>query len=575
MAEGSTSDRSIGIGGDVSGSIIASGDANTITQIIQIASSEVKTRKFIAASPYKGLKKFEQTDRNRFFGREQFVRQLVNDLNQTNLLLLLGASGSGKSSVVRAGLIPQLAQQWGDLFVNLTFNPDNDPFESLYASLLNRYGQTKTQFVRQGRAGTLVQMVETLKSTDAYWLIFVDQFEELFTTSQVEKCNQFIAGLVQLNRWLLKRFRLQDCRVKVVASMRSDFLDRLNPYPDLIKATDQSRPIIADLQLDELRLAIEEPAAQHGMVFEDGLVEEIIKSVQGQAGDLPLLQYTLKLLWETEVGMSSIHDRTLNNRTLNISTYRKLGGVRGALQKHVDQIYGALSKEEQLAAQRIFLKLVGGESAKSEIDWKPLRKRALGSAFSNGLEPQVLKQLIDANLLVSDRPSQANESTVEVAHEILLTAWEKLKGWIQDYREDINLRNRINEDLTHWQKEKKEGDLLPDSRLAQALDLRKNVTFQQVLGGFSEDANQFIDVSKGKRDRQKRNQTIIRWGAVSVAVTFLLGIIYIQQWQRQQEIQSIEMFFLNTNEINIDTLFKIKNLAEIRRRNEDKPPIQI
>lgn len=526
MVEESASDRSINIGQGVSNSIVISGDGN---QIIQISAAEVKTRQFILTSPYKGLKKFEQTDKDRFFGREQFVRQLINDLNQTNLLLLLGASGSGKSSVVRAGLIPQLAQRWGDRFVNLTFNPDNDPFESLYASLLNRYGQTKTQFVRQGRAGTLVQLVETLKSTDDYWLIFVDQFEELFTTSQVEKCNQFISDLVQLNQ-RLKQFPVENCQVKIIAAMRSDFLDRLSPYPNLVKATDLSRPIIAELQLDELRLAIEQPAAHYGVVFEEGLVEEIIKDVQGQAGYLPLLQYTLDLLWETEVKTDDIN----NTRTLPIHTYRALGGVRGALQKRVEQIYEGLSEAnskakqlpsaKQLAAQRIFLKLVEiAGNAEAETEWKPLRRRALQSEFSDEQEQAVLKQLIDQNLLVSNAIMQtdgpAPVATVEVAHEILLTSWSRLNEWIQEYHRKIALRNRLNDDVVRWQPKKNEDELWSGSKLEQAVELKKDPTFNQVLGGFSTTANEFIEASVGRRDRQRRRTIFTLAGGLILALS--------------------------------------------------------
>lgn len=557
MVEESTSDRSIEIGHDVRDSVVVSGDGNQVTytqtQIIQISANEVKTQPFIVTSPYKGLKKFEQTDKDRFFGREQFARRLVNDLNQTNLLLLLGASGSGKSSVVRAGLVPQLAQQWGDRFINLTFTPDHDPFESLYASLLNHYRQADTQFVRQGKVETLVQMVKKLKSADAYWLIFIDQFEELFTTSQLEKCNQFIAGLAQLNGWL-KKFSIQNCRVKVLTAMRSDFLDRLSPYPELVKATDHARPIIAELQPDELRLAIEQPAAHHGVVFEDGLAEEIIKNVEGQAGYLPLLQYTLNLLWETEVETGGIHDRTLN-----ISTYRELGGVRGALQKHVDQIYGALSKEEQLAAQRIFLKLVDiGKSGESEADWKPSRRRALRSSFSDGLEQRILTQLIDANLLVSDRPLQVSESTVEVAHEVLLTAWTTLESWIRENRQAIALRNRLDDDVARWKEKKSEDELWSGSKLAKTLELREDPTFSQVLGGFSDITDQFIEASVGLRDQQlkkARRTAVVGFALATLAGTASLIAIWtsLQASNREATARSLQLATASSANLNLDT----------------------
>jgi hypothetical protein len=122
------------------------------TQIIPVSVDEIKTREFKQASPYKGLKRFEAVDKDRFFGRDQFLTGLVNELEQTNLLLLLGASGSGKSSVIRAGLIPWLSQKWGSRFTDLTFTPNQDPFNSLYHILHDRYPQAEAEFILEGKA---------------------------------------------------------------------------------------------------------------------------------------------------------------------------------------------------------------------------------------------------------------------------------------------------------------------------------------------------------------------------------------------------------------------------------------
>jgi WD40 repeat protein/energy-coupling factor transporter ATP-binding protein EcfA2 len=482
------------------------------TQILQISVAEIKTRQFIQTSPYKGLKKFESADKDLFFGRDQFLTGLVNELEQTNLILLLGASGSGKSSVVRAGLIPWLSQKWGLRLVNLTLTPDTDPFESFYASLLSKYKQSEAQIAREAKGSTLTEVVKSLKEPDDNWFILIDQFEELFTTSLADKRDKFITSLVQLSK-------TKEHSVKIMATMRADFLDRLSPYPQLVKATDKHRPLIAEMQIDELRLAIEQPAAQYGVVFETGLVEEIIKDIQGQAGYLPLLQYTLNLLWDTEVQTSSINDRTLN-----ISTYRELGGVRGALQKHVDQIYSALLEPEKLATQRIFLKLVGiGGDFESSTEWKPVRRRANRFEFSDQLEQSVLVKLINENLLVSDRQPQAQESTVEIAHEILLTSWETLNIWIKENRQVIALRNRLNDDVARWQSKKKEDELWSGSRLEQVLELRQDQTFNQVLGGFSETASKFIDASARRRDRRRRT-TIIGLTTFSTFAFTLTGV---------------------------------------------------
>ena len=527
--------------GEVKGEDVHIGDRITIEQIlgqkvIYVSVDEIKTRKFDQVSPYMGLKRFESDDKDRFFGRDQFIKELANELEQTNLILLLGASGSGKSSVVRAGLLSWLSRQWGSRLVSLTFTPDHDPFESLYASLLRYYKQAEAQVAREGREDTLTQVVTTLRRSDAYWFIFIDQFEELFTTSQADKRDRFIADLVRLTNALKLLGSTKDCPVKIVATMRADFLGSFSPYPSLVEATNKHRPLIAEMRVDELRQAIEQPAAQHGVVFETGLVEEIIKDVQGQAGYLPLLQYTLNLVWETEKQSGD-----LNDRTLNIRTYRELGGVRGALQKRVSQIYAALPEAERLAAQRIFLKLVeiGGDE-ESGTEWKPVRRRALRSEFDSELEQRVLAKLINENLLVSDHQPQAQESTVEIAHEALLTSWETLNTWIKENRQAIALRNRLNDDVARWHGKKAEDELWTGSKLEQVLELKKNPTFNQVMGGYSATANQFIDASLGLRDRVRKRQvrqarTI---ATVSIAAVTLVGVAgVVAMLQRQEAIQ--------------------------------------
>ncbi len=519
---------------------ISIGNSNVITinqtQIQQFTTDQIKARQFRETSPYKGLKKFEPEDKDIFFGRDQFLTGLVNELEQTNLILLLGASGSGKSSVVRAGLIPWLLQTRGSQLVHLMFTPDADPFESFYGSLLSKYRQSEAQIAREAKTDTLTQVVKRLKQPESYWLILIDQFEELFTTTVSQKRTQFIASLVNLSK-------TKQPNVKIIATMRADFLDRLSPYPQLIEVTQKHRPLIAEMQADELRLAIERPAAHHGVVYETELVGEIIKDIQGQAGYLPLLQYTLNLVWETEVKSGSIQDRTLN-----ISTYRQLGGVRGALQQRVDSIYGALSKQEKLAAQSIFLKLVDiGKDSESGTEWRPVRRRALMFEFNNELEPIVLVKLINENLLVSNRQLTLEESTVEITHEILLTSWTSLNIWIQENRQAIALRNRLNDDVTHWQTKKAEDELWAGSKLEQVLELQKNSTFNQVLGGFSPTANQFIDASVGLRDRlQRRKITVAIAFPAIIAVSTL--VFALQQRQAQKTVESV---FLDTDTTEI------------------------
>lgn len=536
------------------------------TEIIQSSVEDIKIRKFIKTSPYKGLNKFDSEDKDLFFGRDQFLTSLVNELEQTNLILLLGASGSGKSSVVRAGLIPWLSQKWGSHFVKLVFTPDSDPFAKLYASLQDKYNQTETKIAREVKEETLSLVVKKLKKSDEYWLIFIDQFEELFTTSLYEKRNLFINSLVQLNA-------TEQNSVKIIATMRADFLDRLSPYPQLVKATDKHRPMIAEMQQDELRLAIEQPAAHHGVVFEQGLVSEIIKDIQGQAGYLPLLQYTLNLLWETEVKNNNFEQ----NRTLKISTYRQLGGVQGALQKHIDGIYGSLSDDEKRATQKIFLKLVDiGEDTESNDEWKAVRKRAPKSAFTTELEQELLTKLINQNLLVSDRTSEFEEATIDITHEILLTSWPTLNDWIKENRQALAIRSRLNNDMNLWKTKKSEDELWTGSKLEQVLELRRDPAFNQVLGGFSQDENQFIDLSAGLRDKRRSNRMMALVGC-SIGALLLAGVAVTQWYGAKlteqkavdaekiavQEKQNAEQAAKNAKQARLNTL--IKNAYELAK----------
>ena len=504
---------------------VSIGDSSNVTfnqtQIIQISVVEIKTREFKPNSPYKSLNNFEPEDKDLFFGRDQFLTGLVNELEHTNLILLLGASGSGKSSVVRAGLIPWIMNKHKPNFFNLTFKPDKDPFESLYASLFPKYGQDKASIAREAKADTLTQVIIRLKKeTDSYWLIFIDQFEELFTNSDPEKSKQFIESLVQLNK-------ASQPNVKILATMRADFLDKLDEYPNLVKATNKHLPMIAKMQQNELRTAIEQPAAHHGVVFEDNLVDQILEDIKGQSGYLPLLQYTLNLLWKTEAETASFQ----NHRTLKKKTYQDLGGVRGTLQKHLDKVYNELSSDEQEAARIIFLKLVGiSRNSTFNEEWKPIisRRGASMSEFTGRCEKDVLEKLISEKLLVSNRKSEAEVSTVEIVHESIIEKWNILEKLVEEYRESITLRNRLQDDVYHWKEKKSDNELWSGSRLIRILELIKNQKPLD-LSLFNQDDIDFINASEKLSVRQRRR--IILSLSIFSGIASVLALLAGWQWQ--------------------------------------------
>jgi WD40 repeat protein/energy-coupling factor transporter ATP-binding protein EcfA2 len=478
--------------GDIS---LGDGNVFTINQILQVTAAAVQTRILNTTSPYRGLKRFDSDNKDLFFGRDRAIAHLIEAIGQKNLILLLGASGSGKSSLVRAGLIPQLAERLGSKFHSFTFTPDRDPFDSLRISLIAKgYKQSEAKFALKNSANTLERVVTLLKEPESQWLIFIDQFEELFTLCQdLDKRKNFIDNLVTIAR-------TNDRSVKIILAMRADFLDRFSPYPHLARIAQPNIHLVTDMHEDELRQAIEQPAAHHGVIFESGLVAEIIRDVLGQAGSLPLLQYTLDLLWQNE---------DLSDRTLNIKTYRQLGGVRGALQQHVDDIYQHLQPQEQQAAKQIFLRLIDLTEATKELSLgeKAVSRRAYLSEFNDELVQNILNRLINSNLVVSNRQQQ---STVEIAHETLINSWSTLKQWIEESKEAIAIRNRLSEDARRWQDSTSPTDeLWSGSKLQRVEELRQKQEFDR-LGGLSELENQFIDASIAERDRRLQEAEIRR-----------------------------------------------------------------
>ncbi|WP_414570578.1 NACHT and WD repeat domain-containing protein, partial [Nostoc sp. CCY 9925] len=271
-------------------------------------------------SPYIGLKNFGIKDKDNFFGREKWIANLCDHLKKDNVILLLGASGSGKSSLIRAGLIPYLEAN-KILLTNLTFQPDENPFKSLYKSLFLAYGkQSKiADIALKPRENTLIKVVTLLKEYSECLLIFIDQFEELFTKIKKPERDKFLASLFQL-------LQQQDSSVKIVLTMQSNFVERFSEYPQLASIYNHYSCILTRMSDRELKLAIAEPAARNGVTFEQGLVEQIIHDFHQQDDSLPLLEYTLNVLWERE---------NITSRVLKIKTYKELK----------EQTFGYLSEQ--------------------------------------------------------------------------------------------------------------------------------------------------------------------------------------------------------------------------------------
>jgi WD40 repeat protein/energy-coupling factor transporter ATP-binding protein EcfA2 len=390
-----------------------------------------------AAAPYRGLDPFGEPDRDAFYGRRRLVEWLVAKLETQRMLALVGPSGSGKSSVVRAGLLPALkdgalagSASWRYL---PPFTPGPDPFDRLVRQV-RRAGFAGADAVQPGALrDEPAGLARLLDGAGAPVLVFIDQFEELFTLCEDEATRQaFVEALIGL---------VDDAGVAhmVILTMRSDFESFIATTPALQALFERTRVQLMPLNAAELREAIEKPAELVGLKFEPGVVDALLHDMLGEPAALPLLQFTLLKLWE---------QRDRNRVTWE--AYRRVGGGRLALARSADALYNSLLPEDQVTARRILLRIVRpGEGL--EITSNPVRREALyqGGEARDRVD-RVLGRLVGARLLRLTEGDTPETAQVELAHEALVRNWPTLVQWLEDERAAVATRRRLEAKASEW-----------------------------------------------------------------------------------------------------------------------------
>ncbi len=438
--------------------------------------------------PYKGLQYFDESDRDAEFfkGRSALTGELIEKVKSSNFLAVLGASGSGKSSVVRAGLLHKLKQgalpeSQGWKYAVMT--PGEHPLESLKKALASLIPQQQ---------GVRV-------------LLVVDQFEEVFTLCEDDtKRQQFFECLMAAvnptgeacGAESLDASPLQGLDVCAILVMRSDFLGKCTEreYAGLAKQIQEHQVIVRPMTEAELREAIEEPAQQVGLEIQPELVQRMIADVKDLLGSLPLLQYALMLLWE---------GRTEHLNRLTEGAYTRLGGVSGTLQNRAEEVYQSLSEEEKQAAELIFVQLTHlGEGAEDTRRRVPLADLA-SAKFSRDLVERVVQKLADKKLVVTSRESTAaSVPVVEVAHEALIRHWQLLQQWLNEKREMEHRRRQIESEAKIWEENGRQRKyLLLGYRLDNAAVFLKS--YSQEL---SVTARELIEESNSDKERDLRDK---------------------------------------------------------------------
>ena len=384
-----------------------------------------------ACPPYKGLVAFEPEDRALFFGRELLVAELVARAERSRFVAVVGASGSGKSSVVRAGVLPALREDGrppGDPRPSLVMTPGPRPLAELASGLSRSLGCSTSDALDRLIAdpGALAALAHERLEPGEHLLLVVDQLEELFTQTRDEvERRQFVATIT-------RAVGEPDGPVTVLVAVRADFYGHCSAYPDLAAALDSGSTLLCPMEPDEIRAAVDRPAALAGLQVEAGLTELILRDVGDEPGALPLLSHALLETWKRR-----------DRRTLTVAGYREAGGARGAIAQTAESVYQQLDPGQQQRARHVFLRLTqlgdGTEDTRRRV-----AREELVAAKDGPETDRVLRRLADARLVTLD------ESTAEVAHEALIREWPRLQAWLDEDRAGRQLHRHLTHAAHDW-----------------------------------------------------------------------------------------------------------------------------
>ena len=479
-------------------------------------------------NPFKGLHPFTESDVGTFFGQERLITEVVRRLRAgTRLLSIVGASGSGKSSVVRAGVIPAIrkgAVGEPESWLIAQMVPGAQPFIELEAALLRSTLDAPDNLVElldHDKDGIQRAALRMLQNPSARLLLVIDQFEEIFTLVESDEVRtRFIRNL---------EFALEDShgRIIVMIALRSDFYHRPLEFTAFGALLGEGVINTVPLPPDALEEAAAQPAAVAGVHLEPTLMAHLLTDVAGQSGGLPLFQYALTELFDRRIG-----------DLLTAAAYEEMGGVKGAITRRAEDLFDAFSKAEQVACKQLFLRLV---AIVGSDEWS--RRRITGSELTAIAADTVdLQTVLDVfgeyRLLTFDRDVVSGSATVEVAHDALLREWSRLQAWMEDGRDDLDRHAHFTTALAEWNEAGEAADyLLSGKRLA---DYEQWAVESTLL--LSTPEQRFLDVSvahrehervseaqrtarESKRDRQARLR--LRWlaGAGALFAIVLAGIL--------------------------------------------------
>jgi WD40 repeat protein/DNA-binding SARP family transcriptional activator len=496
-------------------------------------------------SPYVGLRSFEQADADRFFGRDAEVQRLVDLLGEHGAVTVVGPSGSGKSSLVRAGLLPALAHGAipdADTWPVVVAVPGRQPLRALADALVGIARGSDRSAAVANLVGRLAEdpgvlHVEASRALaapgadpGARVVLVVDQAEELFTVADPTQAAAMLAAVAAAVR---RRAR----RVAVIVTMRADFYAPATSNPDMAALLGRSQLVISPMSGAELEAAVVGPAGLAGVTLERGIVGRLVDDATGQPGRLPLLQHTLWQLWHHRDGSA-----------LTVEGYDRIGGLAGALAHHAEQTFQSVG--DQALARRILLRGVSPGNREVADSRRPIHRADLdGSADTKALHA-VLEHLVSNRLLQAE--ARDDGVVFELAHEALITGWPRLQAWVTEQRNHLVVARAVGVAADRWEAAERDPDwLLRGRMLADAVSLLEAVDGEELDLALSPAEVKLVAASRAAAARQRaqrRVERVLAAGRLSLAddpeLSLLLGLEVIDDVRdrvpgRRQEVASL------------------------------------
>ncbi|MBK7996801.1 MAG: serine/threonine-protein kinase PknK [Blastocatellia bacterium] len=399
---------------------------------------EKQTTLVIEESPYPGLTTFKSENANLFYGREREIESVLNRLKITPFLAIVGPSGTGKSSFVQAGIIPNLGKNW----LTVTLRPSVTPIANLLAKLdKQEFNINKFNHLKNDEKFLSYVLQDVAKNKHASILLVVDQFEELFTLCSDKDEQQLYA------KYLSNAAYSEEEPIRIIITLRDDFLIKVKSLSGLQDKITQNLELLTTPETMDLLRILVEPAKKLNYVFEDSeLPKEIVQTVKQEASALPLLAFTVAKLWEF---------RDQQFKQIRRKTYESMGGVGGALARHAESMIEQMSQSERSLVKEAFRHLITSEGTRTTLT----RQELLELLGSNKDSEIVLEKLINNRLLVSAEGEKGTER-IELVHEALLSSWPRLINWRQEMAEGARLRDQLRIAAQQWHERNRPKGLL-------------------------------------------------------------------------------------------------------------------